>query len=350
MKLKTLLLLLFLSESLFLISQDEHFSQFYAIPMHMNPALTGAYEGTYRMNLVYRDQWNNAFGSPYRTFAAGGDTRITMRVRKQATEDRIGVGLFFVNDVVDEFQFNTNKISAYGAYHKRLGNRTPSYLGAGLKMGVITHNINYDNLDFEDEFNQIDGYDQATSESLPQNNFGTFDMGVGINYSVQTKKATYYLGVGADHLNNPSYSFFNLQSTNTSSVDVSQRLETKLAVHISMDRKLNYNWDIQPRVIYQSQGEHNQIDVGTNLEYTFKSRESSLFFGMWLTGLEDLDGFHMENITPLLGVRKNQFIVGLSYDIHLRDALTSPFGFNTFEFSIRFSGVHDSEGAYCPTF
>jgi len=298
-------------------SQDEHFSQFYALPIHMNPAMTGAYDGTFRLTAINRDQWSNKLEAPFRTFAAGGDTRINMKIRQRKTEDRIGIGLFFISDQVALYQANTNKLSSYFSYHKRLGDKNTSYLGAGIKLGIIQRNINYDNLTFQDQFNQIDGFDQPTH-----------------------------------HFNNPTFSYFSkVDDTDLNpNTDISQKLESKIVVHLSMDRKLNYSLALQPRIVFQKQAEHNQFDIGSNIEYTFTSRNNALIFGLWLTALSDLDGGHIENITPLVGLRHKRFILGLSYDIHLRDAFDSTFGYNTFEVSIRFSGVTEQTGAYCPTF
>ncbi len=330
--------------------QDEHFSQFYAVPMHMNPALTGAYEGTYRMAAIYRDQWNNQLESPYRTFAAGGDTNIDFKIGNQKAPDKIGIGLFFVNDKVSEFATVNNKISANFSYQKRLGDQRPSYLGAGVQFGITQRNINYDNIFFQDQFNQIDDFNLPTGEVLPPNNFGAFDLSLGINYSVQYDKASLHIGSALHHVNKPSYSFFSKQEFSNPSIDISQKLESRFVAHVSYNKQLRYLVQLQPRLVYQKQGEDNQIDFGTNLEYKFKDSSTAIIFGMWMTTLDDLDGLHLENITPLLGIQKDQFIFGLSYDIHLRDLLSSPFGFNTFEFSIRFSGEYEEGGAYCPTF
>src|ERR1700721_878376 len=38
---------------------DPHFSQYYIHPMTLNPALTGAIEGDYRVSSVWRSQYNN---------------------------------------------------------------------------------------------------------------------------------------------------------------------------------------------------------------------------------------------------------------------------------------------------
>ncbi len=331
-------------------SQDEHFSQFYALPMHLNPALTGAYQGTYRIAAIYRDQWNNALASGYRTIAAGGDTSIDFRLDKKNQPNKIGVGILFTNDEFNALQFSNSKLAVYGSFQKRLGDKNPSYLGAGIQLGVVQHNVNYDNLTFQDQFNQIDRFDGITSENLPPNNFGTLDVSVGINYTLQLPSTTIYIGAASHHINEPSFSFFNNLNLPNPTTDISQRLNSRFVGHLSIDQKLNYNLFFQPRVVYQQQGPHNQLDLGTNFEYIFKSRDSAVIFGLWLTVLNDLDSLHLESITPLLGLRQNNFIFGFSYDIHTQDIGDPNFGLNTFEFSIRFSGETSSDKAFCPTF
>jgi len=350
MNLKSLILLTTVCLAGSLSAQDEHFSQFYALPMHMNPALTGAYEGTYRLSMVYRSQWGNAFDTPYKTVAAGGDTRLNMRIRKAKTKDHIGIGLFFINDEIAEFQASTNKLSGYAAYHKHLGEKRRSFLSAGIKLGIIQRNITYGNLVFEDQFNQVNEYSLPTGERLPPNNFGRMDLSTGINYSVELDKSSIYLGVGYHHFTEPDFSFFNELDPPPIGLDVSQKLDSKLVAHFSLYKKLNYEMALQRRIVYQKQGIHNQLDLGSNLEFTFKSRNTAVLFGLWLTAVDDLDGLHMENITPLIGVRQRQFVLGLSYDVHLRDTFQSPFGYNSFELTLRFSGEHENTGAYCPTF
>jgi len=354
MKFKSLLILAIvlgaMCQTSSLKAQDEHFSQFYALPMHMNPALTGAYDGTYRISMVYRSQWGNAFDTPFKTVAVGGDTRLNMRIRKAKTKDHIGIGLFFINDEVAEFQASTNKLSGYAAYHKHLGDKKRSYLSAGMKMGIIQRNITYGNLTFEDQFNQVNEYDLPTSEHLPPNNFGVMDLSTGINYSLDLDKSSIYIGVGYHHFTEPNFSFFDKLDPPPSGVDVSQQLDSKVVAHFSLDRKLNYEMSLQPRIVFQQQGIHNQLDLGSNLQFTFESRNTAVIFGLWFTAVNDLDNLHLENITPLIGLRQKQFVLGLSYDVHLRDTFQSPFGYNSFELTFRFSGEHENSGAYCPTF
>ncbi len=346
MKLRFSLFLMFCSS--LVMGQDEHFSQIFAIPIHLNPALSGAYDGTYRMTVIYRDQWNNALESPYKTFAAGGDTKFT--IGPKTNSDHFGMGLFFVSDRVAQFQMNRTKISGYMAYHKKLTERNPSYLGAGLKVGVIQHNVNYDNISFQDQFNQIDGFTLETGETLPPNNIGVFDTSLGLNYFIKTEKSTYFVGAAFHHLTRPNISFFARLLNPNPSLDLDQKLDRKITAHLSIDRYINYSLSIQPRIVYQQQGTASQIDAGLNAEYTLESRRTGLIAGLWLTAANDLDGTHLENITPLVGIRHGQFIIGLSYDVPMRDTFGGPFAFNTFELSIRFTGEHSNENSFCPTF
>ena len=331
-------------------AQDEHFSQFFALPMHMNPALSGAYDGTYRMTAIYRDQWSNNLESPYKTFAAGGDTRFEMDFGKRRTDDHFGLGLFFVSDRVPEFRTNTTKVSAYFSYHKKLGDKNNSYLAAGTKLGVIQRNINYDNLFFQDQFNQINAFDIPTAENLPPNNIGVLDISFGLNYYVNVDKSNFYIGAAAHHLTQPNISYFSRVRGINPNIDVSDDLSRRIVVHASMDRQVTYDISIQPRIVYQRQQEDNQIDIGTNIEYSFRDKETALIIGTWVTFLNDLSGSRFDQFTPLVGIKQGLFIIGFSYDIALRDTFQSEFGLNSFELSIRFSGIHSNENAHCPTF
>src|SRR5215212_5024501 len=51
---------------------DPHFSQYYVYPSWLNPALTGAFDGQYRISGIYRNQWGNV-SSPFSTPGAAVD-------------------------------------------------------------------------------------------------------------------------------------------------------------------------------------------------------------------------------------------------------------------------------------
>ena len=73
-------------------AQDKHFTQFYAAPLTLNPALTGAFNGKYRASVIYRDQWRNVLDDPYVTFASAIDVKFDLELDSRY-EDAVAIGL-----------------------------------------------------------------------------------------------------------------------------------------------------------------------------------------------------------------------------------------------------------------
>lgn len=346
--------LLFFSFLLFgslLKGQDAHFSQFYAVPYNVNPAMTGALNGTYRLIANYRDQWSGALNNPYTTLAMGGDVNFNIGKPSMQSRDKFGVGLLFVSDRVDILHFNTNEIALFGAYHKALDKRGNHTLGIGVKTSVIQKNVNYDNINFGDSFNNVDGFTLPTQENLPPNNFGFADLSLGLNYNFSLSDASrFYAGVASHHLTTPNVSFYPNILNPSPDLILDNQLDFRNVFHLSLDQEMTEFWSLQPRLIYQSQGPHQEVNLGTNLKYNFLQVDRSVYFGAWIRTVKNLDGIAMESIIPLMGIQYGSFLLGISYDINLSQSTAGVAGFNAFEISIRFIGEHDNEGAYCPQF
>src|SRR3954464_2337653 len=77
-------------------AQDPNFSQFFASPLTLNPALTGKFDGVYRVAGNYRNQWptiNNAFTTYTASFDAG------ILKNRIPEYDQFGIGLLgFADD------------------------------------------------------------------------------------------------------------------------------------------------------------------------------------------------------------------------------------------------------------
>ena len=74
-----LITLLALLVSLNINAQDIHFSQFYASPLNLNPAMTGVMNCTDRLTLSYRNQWASVLKSnAFNTFTASYDRKNTV--------------------------------------------------------------------------------------------------------------------------------------------------------------------------------------------------------------------------------------------------------------------------------
>jgi len=76
--------------------QDVAFSQYYAAPSLLNPALIGGSGGQFRLTAINRDQWGNVLDNSFQTFGAAIDVRF-----KQGTSgDLVGAGVSFFKDKV----------------------------------------------------------------------------------------------------------------------------------------------------------------------------------------------------------------------------------------------------------
>src|ERR1700710_2244322 len=65
-------IVILLLSSLFTRAQDIHFSQFFETPLLRNPSLAGIFTGDYRVQTVYRDQWNSVTNA-YKTTAINAE-------------------------------------------------------------------------------------------------------------------------------------------------------------------------------------------------------------------------------------------------------------------------------------
>jgi type IX secretion system PorP/SprF family membrane protein len=186
-----LALLIFFSQGK---AQDFQFSQLYAAPLYLNPALTGISQET-RMGMVYRNQWP---GLDYQF------TAFTAYVDHYSFDRKSGVGLSLSSFSEEFLELNTTDISGYYAYNLQLSERAAVQVGTQVsyiqKRGIL------ENLLFGD---QIDIFNQTTFPSSADalgglEPFSYFSVGLG---GVLTWDKL-WVGVSGHHLNKPSLTFF----------------------------------------------------------------------------------------------------------------------------------------------
>jgi hypothetical protein len=62
---RTLCIIFLIGSSFWGRSQDAHLSMYDAAPLFLNPALTGVFEGNWRLHAQYRTQWKSVNYKPY---------------------------------------------------------------------------------------------------------------------------------------------------------------------------------------------------------------------------------------------------------------------------------------------
>ena len=131
-----ILLSIFLLTFLFLSTdcraQDVRFTQYYTLSSWLNPALSGQYDGKYRLSALYRDQWRGALENSLSSFGFNADTQFDLKKGRQFS-DKVSVGLLLLNDRSRINDFNTNHIDLSGAFHKLLDKQKKQILSFGIK-------------------------------------------------------------------------------------------------------------------------------------------------------------------------------------------------------------------------
>ena len=193
------------------LSQDLHFSMFNMSPLTMNPAFTGAFEGTARVGGIYRDQWASFLQNQFTTPSFYLDVPLMRGLRKQ---DWIGVGAVMFNDKAGtaDMEFVGSLLSA--SYHMGLGKDGRHLLTFGLQGGSSQRRIDLmaDGLKFADELDKQvgggglgigNGFDRKAGDEV---SFLDFSFGAMLRSKISDKDQL-EMGVSFNHISRPRYGF-----------------------------------------------------------------------------------------------------------------------------------------------
>jgi type IX secretion system PorP/SprF family membrane protein len=332
----------------FLSAQDRHFSQFYSSPLTLNPALTGLFDGKYRVGGIYRDQWRGMLERPYQNFSFGADLRMDVPFMSKSNTDKFGVGLLFYRDIIKALDFSTTQVAISGAYHKSLSYNNTQYLSLGFQLGLSQRNVNYDNLTFQDQWNGVDGYSLPRGELLPTNNFGYSDLSTGLNYVVNpAPKVSITAGIAYHHFNKPNVAFF--KGADIPKQTLFPRLSGQLAIQFPINKQ--HSIMMSPRILVAQQGPHLEINTGANFRVEVdKTYGTSLHLGAWARPVRNTEGVNLDAIVIMAGIEYNQVLLGVSYDLNLPNIQKYRRTANVFEISLIYLGEYENDELLCPTF
>lgn len=289
------------------LAQDVHFSQNFATPIFINPAMNGIMNGDVRVNVAYRNQWSSLLSNrPFRTLFASGD----MAFKGLRDADRLAGGLMVYNDRGGIVGINTTYISAAAAYNVALSDM--AYMSLGMTGGVMQKHIDLNEAQFGSQYDG-DGYnpDLETGESFSQINIWRPSVGAGaLFYYMPTRRSSMFMGMGMYHLLRSDYAF----------TDQTRDLQKgKISAQIGGSFPMGEQWDIVPSIYYIKQQQHYKLDAGTFVRYIFtRDRRSGLEkafnIGAW-TRLTGGEAGGVVAIIPAAKLDYENISVGVSYDL-----------------------------------
>ncbi|MFI5136246.1 MAG: PorP/SprF family type IX secretion system membrane protein [Sphingobacteriales bacterium] len=292
---------------------DPHFSQIYAYPLWLNPALTGAFDGTTRFTANFKDQWTG-ISNGYQTGAVSADFKVT---------EKLSLGLNLINQVAGSANFDY--LAAYGTfgYAIALSSDGTKKLHFGLQAGLIDRSFNPYMLQFDNQYNPLIGYDPNISSGV---NFLTtdaiiFDSGAGIYYDDANPDNAVKLFGGASiyHINGAPDPF---AAPGTKTV-----LPVRFNVHGGVKITASDILDITPNIIYirQQQNQIRAIDIYAELKST---DGNSLIMGA-MYRLDDA-------VVAEFGYRIKSTVIGISYDINTSPLNNATNGHGGLELSLNY--------------
>ena len=188
-------------------AQDPNFSQFFASPLTLNPAMTGLFDGTFRVAGNYRNQWptiNNAFVTKTASIDFG------VLKNRLPDIDQMGVGILGYTDRAGDGVLVTNGAGLSLAYHKGLDENGYHSISAGFQGAYLNKRLDLTKVYFEDELTPLGFVPRTTGEIFLNNqvNVSYADINAGLLYSGTTNGYNnFYIGASMYHINRPKESF-----------------------------------------------------------------------------------------------------------------------------------------------
>jgi type IX secretion system PorP/SprF family membrane protein len=264
-------------------AQDPAFSQFYANPLYMNPAMAGV-EGPAKVYLGYRNQWPGAT-NPYVTYQASYEQYLEPA--------QGGVGVHIINDRQGGGVFNTFSLDAVYAYHLQVSSEL--MITGGFQASMGQRNMDPSDLVLPSELVGAGSSILTAYSKL----YPDFAVGFGGFYK------NIYGGVAAHHL---------LEPYTSPSEDPNTRLSRRYTVHLGAiipvyEKRLGREvLELSPNMVFIQQDIYQQLNWG--LELLFRG----MIIGAWFR--QDLL-FSYGTAVFSAGYGNSQFRIRYSYDAKL---------------------------------
>ncbi|TNE54995.1 MAG: type IX secretion system membrane protein PorP/SprF [Bacteroidetes bacterium] len=262
-------------------AQDPQFTQFYANPLYLNPALAGSH-GCSRFSFNHRNEWPNLSGK-YVTFSASYDSYF-----KGISG---GLGIIAMHDRQGTGTIKTSSLGLMYSYHLKINRKFTMLFGA--KAAWFQKSLNWDKLTFGDMIDPSKGFIYQTQDIRNDGKRGFFDASAG--FVGISKK--FFFGAAVHHLNTPDESLIQGEAK------LPMRFTGHMGADLIIGNKSKYttNTSLMPNIIFQYQRGFMELNIGTYLKY------GAFTTGIWF---RNRDAFIL-----VLGVNTGTVRLGYSYDL-----------------------------------
>lgn len=273
---------------------DPHFSQYYAYPLWLNPALTGVMNGDSRVNANYKNQYPS-IGNSYNTSAVSADFHAT---------DKVSIGINVLDQAAGSAGYNY--FSAYGTlgYNIKVsadGNQRVSF---GAQAGLINRSFDPSKLQLGSQYDPTMGYNPnlPANENFLSNSAAVFDAGAGVFYyngDPQTK-ANLFGGLSVGHLSRPNDPI-------TQQGGAGSKIPLRYTFQAGVRIKASEFFDITPHAIYIREQHAQEKAIGAYSEFKLQNDNGLIAGAMYRFA---------DAAVANVGYHVKSLIIGVSYDFN----------------------------------
>jgi len=341
MRLKYLLLVLTMATTFSVSGQDLHFTQYHMTPMNVNPALTGAFLGSYRAGGVYRDQYRSVISTntegvpvasarPFQTITAFIDSPIVGGFRKQ---DWIGVG---ANVYLDQGGSATLKNNGYlmsAAYHLGIGKKPKSIFTIGAQFGSVQRRFDKSNATtpWSISTNSVDPIleglnpGENSRNGLIEGNYTHWNVGTMLT-STMSKKTDLRVGVSVAHFLRPGQAI-------GAGGNFTDRKDVRTTGFFTLYSDIGKKFTLIPSILFQNSRTSNELVVQTRGSLLMnEQKEISVSAGLGVRVVDAAD------LQVMVGMDIKDIRIGLAYDINLASFTPATNGSSGFELGVTYLG------------
>jgi|GEM_PF-98297 len=312
------------------MAQGMHFSQYYNAPLLQSPANAGLLQETdFRVGANYRSQWTSV-PVPFKTFSAYGDAVVAPNQNGTAW---LGLGAAVFTDRAGNGNLALNRYEAVAAYHVFLSDA--AMLSGGISGAYVQRSVDYSKLTFDMQWNGLYFDPIQVSGELPGiRRTSYFDAGAGLSLAIFPNDAFYMkITAGAQHLNQPTESFYNQKN----------QLGIRPTGHLDLLYKAGSHVIINPSVYYSWQKSASELLFGSLFIYHLGGRDEGevrLILGGYYR-LQDA-------VIAALGMEYGHLRVMTSYDVTVSGLKPYNGSKGAFELGLRWEGVFGHGGYGSP--
>ncbi len=307
-------------------AQFIHYTHMNMNPLMLNPGNTGGFNGTFRLNGIFREQdWRTASkGQEYQMINGSVDININGIAIKK--EDWLSVGVNFGRQGISS-NFVRQELYPSIAYHLVLDKKTMSNIAVGFAVGSIS-NIASANADYLTYYGIISGFAQDGHQIFQS----------GQNGMINSSATDYSLGVV---LSAPAGKYADFKLGVSMRQPFKPRVGLVSSIADILGREFNaflfYDTDLTDRLIWRPgfmvnvEGKDGRyLNAQSNFSYRLNPEKD-----IWLNaGLGARLLTDIKSLQFLLGSDFGDTSVGLAFDWHFGDILPTASGAGALELAV----------------